>query len=86
MKVSIKDFQIIKSASLDFQPGLTLIIGESNNGKSAIFRAMKSCIYNEPGTSNVRIGCKNYLVGIENNNHKVILQKDSIPINESHVN
>ena len=75
MKVSIKDFQIIKSASLDFQPGLTLIIGESNNGKSAIFRAMKSCIYNEPGTSNVRIGCKNYLVGIENNNHKVILQK-----------
>lgn len=75
MKVSIKDFQIVKSASLEFVPGLTVINGESNNGKSALFRAIKSCIYNEPGTTNVRVGCKNYLVGIEHKGHKVILQK-----------
>lgn len=75
MKVSIKDFQIVKSASLEFVPGLTVIQGESNNGKSALFRAIKSCIYNEPGTTNVRVGCKNYMVGIEHNNHKIILQK-----------
>ena len=75
MKVSIKDFQIVKSANLEFVPGLTVIQGESNNGKSALFRAIKSCIYNEPGTTNVRVGCKNYMVGIEHNNHKVILQK-----------
>lgn len=75
MKVSIKDFQIVKSASLEFVPGLTVIQGESNNGKSALFRAIKSCIYNEPGTTNVRVGCKNYLVGIEHKGHKIILQK-----------
>lgn len=75
MKVSIKDFQIIKSASLEFIPGLTVILGESNNGKTAVFRAVKSCIYNEPGTTYVRTGCKNYLVGLETNNHKIILQK-----------
>lgn len=75
MKVSVKDFQIIKSASLEFVPGLTVIQGESNNGKTALFRAIKSCIYNEPGTTNVRVGCKNYMVGIEYNNHKIILQK-----------
>lgn len=75
MKVSIKDFQIVKSASLEFIPGLTVIQGESNNGKSALFRAIKSCIYNEPGTTNVRIGCKNYMVGIEHKGHKVIFQK-----------
>ena len=75
MRVSIKDFQIIKSASLEFVPGLTVIQGESNNGKSALFRAIKSCIYNEPGTTNVRMGCKNYIVGIESKNHKIILQK-----------
>lgn len=75
MKVSVKDFQIVKSASLEFVPGLTVIQGESNNGKTALFRAIKSCIYNEPGTSNVRIGCKNYMVGIEHKGHKVILQK-----------
>lgn len=75
MKVSVKDFQIVKSASLEFVPGLTAILGESNNGKSALFRAIKSCIYNEPGTTNVRVGCKNYMVGIEHKGHKVILQK-----------
>lgn len=75
MKVSVKDFQIVKSASLEFVPGLTVINGESNNGKSALFRAIKSCIYNEPGTTNVRMGCKNYMVGIEHKGHKVILQK-----------
>ena len=75
MKLSVKDFQIIKSASLEFIPGLTVITGESNNGKSALFRAAKSCIYNEPGTTAVRVGCKNYIVGIEYNNHKVIQQK-----------
>lgn len=75
MKVSVKDFQIVKSASLEFVPGLTVILGESNNGKSALFRAIKSCIYNEPGTTNVRMGCKNYMVGIEHKGHKVILQK-----------
>lgn len=75
MKVSVKDFQIVKSASLEFIPGLTVIQGESNNGKSALFRAIKSCIYNEPGTSNVRVGCKNYMVGIEHKGHKVIFQK-----------
>lgn len=75
MKVSIKDFQIVKSASLEFIPGLTVIQGESNNGKTALFRAIKSCIYNEPGTNNVRLGCKNYMVGIEHKGHKIILQK-----------
>jgi len=75
MKVSVKDFQIVKSASLEFIPGLTVIQGESNNGKSALFRAIKSCIYNEPGISNVRVGCKNYMVGIEHKGHKVIFQK-----------
>ena len=75
MKVSVKDFQIVKSANLEFIPGLTVINGESNNGKSALFRAIKSCIYNEPGTTHVRAGCKNYMVGIEHKGHKIILQK-----------
>lgn len=75
MKVSIKDFQIIKNAELEFVPGLTVIQGESNNGKSAIFRAIKSCIYNEPGNNHVRNGCKNYMVGIQYNGHTIILQK-----------
>ena len=73
--VSIRDFQIIKKASLTFKPGLTAIIGQSNNGKSAIFRAIKSCVYNEPGATSIRNGCSSYLVGIQMNGHTVICQK-----------
>ncbi|MBO7614990.1 MAG: AAA family ATPase [Bacilli bacterium] len=75
--VSIKDFQIIKSASLTFLPGLNCIIGQSNNGKSAILKATKSAIYNKPGTTSVRSGCNAYAVGIKANGHTIIFQKGS---------
>ena len=59
-EVSIKDFQIIQNANLTFQRGLNCLIGQSNNGKSAILRAIKAAIYNYPGTTSVRLGCNNY--------------------------
>ena len=75
INLSVKDFQIIKNASLTFGPGLNAIIGQSNNGKSALFRAAKSCIYNEPGTTSIRNGCSSYAVGLQMNGHTVIYQK-----------
>lgn len=75
INLSVKDFQIIKNASLTFGPGLNAIIGQSNNGKSALFRAAKSCIYNEPGTTSIRNGCNSYAVGLQMNGHTVIYQK-----------
>lgn len=77
VNLSVKDFQIIKSANLSFLPGLNCLIGQSNNGKSALMRAAKSCIYNEPGTTSVRLGCNNFAVGLQMNGHTVILQKGS---------
>lgn len=73
--ISIKDFQIIKNASLTFSPGLNCIIGQSNNGKSAILKATKAAIYNVPGTTSVRLGCNSYAVGIQANGHTIIFQK-----------
>ena len=75
VNLSVKDFQIIKAANLSFLPGLNCIIGQSNNGKSALMRAAKSCIYNTPGTSYVRLGCNSFAVGLQMNGHTVILQK-----------
>ena len=75
INLSVKDFQIIKDASLTLGPGLNAIIGQSNNGKSALFRAAKSCIYNEPGTTSIRNGCSSYAVGLQMNGHTVIYQK-----------
>lgn len=75
MEVQIKDFQIIESAKLKFVPGLNVIQGESNNGKTAIFRAIKSAIYNIPGTTNVRYGADCYVIGIAYGGNTVIYKK-----------
>lgn len=73
--VSIKDFQIIEKATLTFNKGLNCIIGPSNNGKSAIFRAIMSLLYNEPGTNRIREGCSSYAVGLQMNGNTVLFQK-----------
>ena len=44
MQVQIKDYQIIKKAALEFIPGLNVIIGPSNNGKSSILKAIKAAV------------------------------------------
>ena len=41
INVNVKDFQIIKSAKAEFIPGLNLIIGPSNNGKTSFIKAIK---------------------------------------------
>lgn len=74
-KLAVKDYQIIKKASLEFIPGLNVITGPSNNGKSSIFKAIKANIYTTPGTSPIRAGQSSYAVGITYNGHTVILQK-----------
>ena len=63
-KVTLKDFQIIKKANLEFIPGLNVIIGPSNNGKSSILKAIKSCIYTTPGSTPIRAGQNSYTVGL----------------------
>lgn len=74
-KCQIKDYQIIKKASLDFIPGLNVIIGPSNNGKTSILKAIKASVFTIPGATPIRAGQSSYIVGISYNNHTVILQK-----------
>ena len=75
INVNVKDFQIIKSAKAEFIPGLNLIIGPSNNGKTSFIKAIKSLLYTEPGTTPIRSGQSFYSVGMTLNGHTVILQK-----------
>ena len=75
MRVKVKDFNCIREAEFQFLPGLTVLQGESNGGKSSVFRAIENTIFNQSGTANVQHGKQFYLVGIENNGHKVIFKK-----------
>lgn len=47
-KLVIKNIQSHKDSELIFSPGINCIIGSSNNGKSAILRALNWSIYNRP--------------------------------------
>jgi exonuclease SbcC len=48
IKVEIENFQSHKKTTLEFIPGTNVIIGESDAGKSAIFRAISWVIANRP--------------------------------------
>lgn len=47
-KVILENFQSHKYTELDFNENLNIIVGETDSGKTAIFRALKWALYNEP--------------------------------------
>ena len=46
--IQIKNIQSHKDTSLEFSPGINAIVGSSNNGKSAVLRALYWARYNRP--------------------------------------
>jgi DNA repair ATPase RecN len=76
LKVKIRDFQIIKEADLEFSPGITAIVGSSNNGKSSIIRAIEAAINNKGGSSFINYDSDSCEVTIEDNGHTIIWHKD----------
>ena len=75
MEVLIKNFNCIQSVKLDFKPGFNVIQGPSNSGKSSIIKAIEKCIFNQSGSTNVRQGQDNLLVGIKYRDREVYLTK-----------
>jgi exonuclease SbcC len=46
--LSIKNFQSHKKTALEFHPGINVITGASDSGKTAIIRALRWLVYNRP--------------------------------------
>ena len=44
--IKLKNFQSIGKAELLFEPGVNLIVGQSNSGKTAILRAISAALNN----------------------------------------
>lgn len=76
-RVSINNFQSHKNTVLDFSEGLNVITGPSDQGKSAVIRAIKWVIYNEPrGTDFIRYGATSARVVLElYNGNKIIRER-----------
>jgi len=66
MKVQICNFQSLTKADLEFVPGLNLIVGESNSGKTAILRAILAAVLNQGAAKHfIQFGKKSASVTIE---------------------
>ncbi|HOV26976.1 MAG TPA: AAA family ATPase [Pseudobacteroides sp.] len=75
-KVKIENFQSHENTTIDFHSGLNIITGPSDNGKSAIIRAIKWVLFNEPrGTDFIRQGTSGARVTIEMDNGNSIIRE-----------
>lgn len=64
--VRLRNFQSHKDTYVEFSDGLNIIVGESNNGKTAIIRGIMWAIDNQPlGTDFIMAGQKDCIVRIE---------------------
>lgn len=75
MKLKIKNYQAIKNAELEFQPGINSIIGGTNNGKSSIIRAIRGAINNQGGNSFINYEADSCSVEIDFNEHNIMWSK-----------
>ena len=76
MVVQIRNYQRIKKANFVFEPGLNVIVGASNNGKSSTLRAITSALFNLSKDSHITIGETMSVVGIRYNGHDVVWKRD----------
>lgn len=65
-RLVVDNFQSHQHTEVEFGAGLNAIVGPSDHGKSALVRALRWVLYNEPrGTSFIRVGAKVCQVRVE---------------------
>ncbi|MDX9917834.1 MAG: AAA family ATPase [Gudongella sp.] len=65
-KVELENFQSHKNTEFNLEQGLNVIVGPSDSGKTAVIRALKWALYNEPsGDFFIREGEKDCSVTVE---------------------
>lgn len=78
LKLSLHNFQSITEGELVFKTGLNFIIGQSNSGKSATFRALKACLLNTKGSQRfIKKGTNKAEVTLYYNGNEVVWDRTS---------
>ena len=80
MKVQIRNYQSLRKGDLEFPSGVTVIVGENNSGKTAVFRAVMAAIFNKSGDRFIRIGTNHVAIRIQledeqGNPHEIVWKK-----------
>ncbi len=83
--VSLQNFQAHRRLRLEFDPGITTIVGRSDVGKSAIIRAIRWAATNQPGGDQfITTGTKGTTVTLQVDGH-VIKRKRGGSVNSYHL-
>lgn len=56
MKIEIKNYQRIEEIEINLSPGINLITGSSNNGKSSTIRAVRDFVFNKFSNDKIKHG------------------------------
>ena len=72
-KISLENFQSHEHTQLALHPGLTVIAGRSDTGKTAIVRALRWLVFNESGSDAYR---SRWSVGVRGDETRVTLEID----------
>jgi energy-coupling factor transporter ATP-binding protein EcfA2 len=73
-KVEVRNFQSLKDVSLELGR-LTVVVGPSNSGKSAMFRSLRGLVSNLRGSRYVTRGAKASVISVTTSEHKVTLER-----------
>lgn len=77
-RIAIDNFQSHLSTEMEMSEGLNVITGESDQGKTAILRALKWLFFNEPrGTDFIRIGAGECRVTVETDDGVIVTRERS---------
>ncbi len=63
--LEIQNYQGIEKAKLKLSPGVNILIGESDTGKSSVLRAIRDLAFNATGTDKIRAGQKKAIVELD---------------------
>lgn len=77
-KVVVENFQSHARTEMELSPAVTAIVGESDVGKSAVLRALRWLMYNEPrGANFVRRGARTCRVAVEYEDGTALIRERS---------
>lgn len=72
LKLSLENFQAVSRGILEFKTGLNFIVGQSNSGKTATFRALKDCLLNpNKAARHISNGTSQAVVTLEYNGNTI---------------
>ncbi len=71
-KIQLENFMAHKATSIELSPGVTVITGPNNIGKSAIVEAIRHLVYNPAPKNVIRHGAKKAVVRLELDSGEII--------------